>query len=309
MVRVGIILIAFCFCQFTVTKAKGYTDADGRPACTTAIRESERVDCAGDVEAATEGICRSRDCVWCPVDTPNIPYCFHDNTSIAAYRDFLDGQCSSCSYCPYSKDCHPEPGATEAKCKARGCQWCSYPTDISCGPMCMFGGGIELAVSRLRCENCTYCNERLDCHPEAGADPGKCITRGCRWCQSTNSSLPSCVFSDVQNLVAEARSLCNTCASCTARVDCHPEAGATSSLCLARNCIWCPTDEEDQPYCLYGGSTSLTQNYCRSCDVCNTKLPCPPDVDDPTQLQCESYGCLWCPFNSFGSTKCVHRLS
>lgn len=54
--------------------------------CPSTIPDAERVDCAGDVSPATEGICRARGCVWCLTTTANTPFCFHDNTSYIGFK-------------------------------------------------------------------------------------------------------------------------------------------------------------------------------------------------------------------------------
>lgn len=278
------------------------------PGCTSTIPESERVDCTGDVSVSTKGICRSRNCRWCSSKTPNVPHCFYDNSQVATHLDFLHRRCQSCSYCPYAKDCHPEPGATEKACFARGCHWCSSSGPF-CGPLCVYSKSANLALVRLNCLSCGSCTTRVDCHPETGADQGKCLTRGCLWCPSSGSSTePWCIFGNLANLVAEARSKCTSCNDCQARVDCHPEAGATQDSCQRRNCIWCPTSQYGQPFCVYGGASSWTQNFCNDCNSCNTKIDCIPGVTNPSQLQCKVYGCLWCPLRSFGPHKCVQYL-
>lgn len=275
--------------------------------CTSSIPEHERVDCAADVStSATAGLCVSRSCVWCPASTPSIPYCFYDNATLSAFMAFLTSQCPSCSYCPFTKDCHSDPGASEARCVARGCQWCDYPNDIACGPKCLYGTFDALTIARLSCPNCTHCTKKVDCHPEPNADEGKCLSRGCRWCPMAEQ--PYCVFSDIENFVTLARTSCNTCSACNIRVDCHPEPDATSQKCVAKNCLWCETTDAGQPFCVYGGATAVDQNYCNDCGNCTTKIACPPGMSNPTQLQCETYGCMWCPFKSFGSPMCVHRL-
>uniref|UniRef100_A0A8C3K3F7 P-type domain-containing protein n=1 Tax=Calidris pygmaea TaxID=425635 RepID=A0A8C3K3F7_9CHAR len=45
-----------------------------------------------------------------------------------------EGQCSG--VVAKRIDCHPQPGATQEICEARGCSWC--PTDVTNAPWCFF---------------------------------------------------------------------------------------------------------------------------------------------------------------------------
>ncbi|KAM9292474.1 sucrase-isomaltase, intestinal-like [Morus bassanus] len=47
-----------------------------------------------------------------------------------------DGQCAGAVAVQKRIDCHPEPGASQEACEARGCTWCA--TDVTNAPWCFF---------------------------------------------------------------------------------------------------------------------------------------------------------------------------
>lgn len=69
------------------------------------------------------------------------------------------GQAEQCTG-PVQKriDCHPQPGASQEACEARGCTWCA--TDVTNAPWCFFsedspygyslGGNTELTAKGWR---------------------------------------------------------------------------------------------------------------------------------------------------------------
>ncbi|XP_064651358.1 lysosomal alpha-glucosidase-like isoform X1 [Lineus longissimus] len=94
-------------------------------------------------------------------------------------------------------DCFPEGGASEDKCKAKGCcwkptersnrvdsmvqdtPWCFYPSSTPPDPKCNVPDPT-----------------RLDCYPESGASPDKCKAKGCCWvpASSTANGIPYCFY-------------------------------------------------------------------------------------------------------------------
>lgn len=47
-----------------------------------------------------------------------------------------DAQCPSAVAVQKRIDCHPQPGASQEACEARGCTWCS--SDVPNAPWCFF---------------------------------------------------------------------------------------------------------------------------------------------------------------------------
>lgn len=47
-----------------------------------------------------------------------------------------DEQCAGAVAVQKRIDCHPQPGASQEVCEARGCSWC--PTDVPNAPWCFF---------------------------------------------------------------------------------------------------------------------------------------------------------------------------
>uniref|UniRef100_A0A493SZN8 P-type domain-containing protein n=1 Tax=Anas platyrhynchos platyrhynchos TaxID=8840 RepID=A0A493SZN8_ANAPP len=45
-------------------------------------------------------------------------------------------QCSGAVAVQRRVDCHPQPGASQERCEARGCTWCT--TDVPNAPWCFF---------------------------------------------------------------------------------------------------------------------------------------------------------------------------
>ncbi|XP_028938370.1 sucrase-isomaltase, intestinal-like [Ornithorhynchus anatinus] len=80
------------------------------------VAASQRIDCHPE-PGASEAKCRSRGCQWCQTDNSNVPFCFYYSKEEAACANSF----------PFQNriDCHPQPGATQATCEAKGCVWCS----------------------------------------------------------------------------------------------------------------------------------------------------------------------------------------
>nr|XP_012788816.1 unnamed protein product [Sorex araneus] len=132
------------------------------------------------------------------------------------------------------KDCHPEPGATEATCVARNCCW--SPSKAPSIPWCFQKEDSCALVSA---------SERIDCYPEIGASEAACMTRGCLWCVSSNSSIPFCFFHNKEE------AFCATRFPLHKRVNCHPHSGASQESCEAKGCFWCPSTITTVPWCFY----------------------------------------------------------
>ncbi|XP_021953003.1 skin secretory protein xP2 [Folsomia candida] len=97
-------------CTLLVLVASLVAVMEAKDAC---YPENRREDChigAG----ATEEVCHSRGCLWCPT-RQGVPWCYFP-------------QKDKCLPNNQREDCHPGAGATEQKCHERGCLWC--PTVI-----------------------------------------------------------------------------------------------------------------------------------------------------------------------------------
>lgn len=132
------------------------------------------------------------------------------------------------------KDCHPDPGASEASCLARNCCWSPLKTpDI---PWCF--EKVDLCSIVLD-------SQRIDCHPESGANEAECISRGCQWCASENTTAPFCFYTSKEEATCSARFPIQK------RIDCHPQPDATQEICEAKGCFWCSTTVANVPWCFY----------------------------------------------------------
>ena len=67
--------------------------------CPVDVPEHERRECY-KWDNPTRDKCQAKGCVWCETNTPNIPFCFHN-----------DGVCPSTIPENERQDCFPEPGA------------------------------------------------------------------------------------------------------------------------------------------------------------------------------------------------------
>ncbi|XP_058163766.1 sucrase-isomaltase, intestinal-like [Dasypus novemcinctus] len=133
------------------------------------------------------------------------------------------------------KDCHPEPGVSEAKCLARNCCW--SPSKTPGTPWCF--------------ENTNECStvavsERIDCYPERGANESTCKKRGCHWCVSKVPNAPFCFFSK-----DEATLDCTRKYPVLQRIDCHPLPGVSRETCEAKGCMWCSAVIPNVPQCFF----------------------------------------------------------
>uniref|UniRef100_A0A8C8SMD3 P-type domain-containing protein n=1 Tax=Pelusios castaneus TaxID=367368 RepID=A0A8C8SMD3_9SAUR len=90
------------------------------------------------------------------------------------------------------RDCHPEPGATEAACLNRGCRWCETSTPYI--PFCFYDSNEDAT-----CPSTIPVQRRIDCHPQLGASKESCEAKGCIWCSTKVSNAPWCSFpEDIQ---------------------------------------------------------------------------------------------------------------
>lgn len=144
--------------------------------CPVDVPEQERRECY-KWDNPTRDKCQAKGCVWCETNTPNIPFCFHN-----------DGVCPSTIPENERQDCFPEPGADREKCNSRGCIWCKGST--SSVPSCFRDE--RVSQGGKVCPNDIPENDRIDCHPEPNATPSRCIARGCFWCEGKSLSAPAC---------------------------------------------------------------------------------------------------------------------
>ncbi|XP_054552732.1 maltase-glucoamylase-like [Talpa occidentalis] len=142
--------------------------------------------------------------------------------------------CSASLAVHLRKDCHPDPGASEASCRARSCCWA--PSKTPGAPWCF-----------EKLDSCALVapSERVDCHPERGANEAACLRRGCHWCAAGSSPAPFCFYSSKQE------ASCATKFPLQRRVDCHPHQGASQESCEARGCFWCASGVLHVPWCFY----------------------------------------------------------
>ncbi|XP_041372826.1 lysosomal alpha-glucosidase-like [Gigantopelta aegis] len=87
-------------------------------------------------------------------------------------------------------DCHPEPGADATKCHSRGCCW-RPPADNSHNVAWCFHPSSPQTTGSCGVQD----EHRTDCHPNAGATPSECRSRGCCWHRSSTKGVPWCFMS------------------------------------------------------------------------------------------------------------------
>ncbi|KAG6936043.1 maltase-glucoamylase, partial [Chelydra serpentina] len=88
-------------------------------------------------------------------------------------------------------------------------------------------------------------DRRQDCHPEPGATETACISRGCRWCETSAPNVPFCFYDSVEDPT------CLNNVPVQKRIDCHPQLGASKEACEAKGCIWCSTKVSNAPWCSF----------------------------------------------------------
>uniref|UniRef100_A0A8C3TIP6 P-type domain-containing protein n=1 Tax=Chelydra serpentina TaxID=8475 RepID=A0A8C3TIP6_CHESE len=88
-------------------------------------------------------------------------------------------------------------------------------------------------------------DRRQDCHPEPGATETACISRGCRWCETSALNVPFCFYDSVEDPT------CLNNVPVQKRIDCHPQLGASKEACEAKGCIWCSTKVSNAPWCSF----------------------------------------------------------
>ncbi|XP_075908883.1 lysosomal alpha-glucosidase-like [Petromyzon marinus] len=146
--------------------------------CDGGVPEDRREDCHPEPGASAES-CAERGCAWCPATAaaPGAPWCFRPNSAGAA-------GCRAVSDAA-KRDCHPEAGAAEGACLARGCCWAVV--EAPGVPWCFHEPGGACDSDQL-----VEDAERVDCHPEKGASEAACLARGCRWCPASAAGAPWC---------------------------------------------------------------------------------------------------------------------
>ncbi|XP_061414169.1 sucrase-isomaltase, intestinal-like [Lethenteron reissneri] len=146
--------------------------------CDGGVPEDRREDCHPEPGASPES-CAARGCRWCPASAaaPSAPWCFRSDSAGAA-------GCGAVSDAAKS-DCHPEEGAAEGSCLARGCCWAVVAAPGV--PWCFHAPGDTCGSDQL-----VEDAERVDCHPEKGATEAACRARGCRWCPASAAGAPWC---------------------------------------------------------------------------------------------------------------------
>ncbi|KYO38599.1 hypothetical protein Y1Q_0023325 [Alligator mississippiensis] len=86
---------------------------------------------------------------------------------------------------------------------------------------------------------------RRDCHPEPGATEVACLSRGCRWCETSSLNVPFCFYDSTEDAA------CPSDVPVQKRVDCHPQPDASKEKCEAKGCIWCSTKVPNAPWCYF----------------------------------------------------------
>jgi alpha-glucosidase (family GH31 glycosyl hydrolase) len=146
--------------------------------CPVDIADGDRRDCY-PWTGASQSACESRGCVWCESATPDVPWCFYDDT-----------------VCPSEigetgrSDCMPEGGG-RADCLLKGCVWCESETPGV--PWCFHDSTVSQGGQFCPSEADVPLSERIDCHPDYGATVEACVGRGCYWCDETpDDGTPYC---------------------------------------------------------------------------------------------------------------------
>ncbi|XP_071846318.1 sucrase-isomaltase, intestinal-like isoform X2 [Apostichopus japonicus] len=135
------------------------------------------------------------------------------------------------------EDCHPEEGASESACTARGCEWCEAETQGV--PWCFYN------TNPMECP--TGVSSKADCLVgETVPSCSKCVNKdACGYCPDETPGVPWCFYHEHVDCQADTQIDFE-------RVDCHPDAETvTKSSCENRGCVWCPISNQGVPWCYY----------------------------------------------------------
>ncbi|XP_060050634.1 sucrase-isomaltase, intestinal-like isoform X2 [Erinaceus europaeus] len=91
------------------------------------VSATQRIDCHPE-QGANQMACEGRGCHWCEAHEGIAPLCFYSSQEEAA--------CSARFPLHSRVDCHPQPGATQDSCEAKGCFWC--PSTVANVPWCFY---------------------------------------------------------------------------------------------------------------------------------------------------------------------------
>ncbi|XP_022091492.1 integumentary mucin C.1-like [Acanthaster planci] len=221
-------------------------------------------------------------------------------------------------------DCHPEPGASEMACTARGCTWCrAYDPSA---PWCFFNTkpGYEGT-----CPSTVPTSQRVDCGQPTNA---QCVKTGCVWCPETGG--PWCFFDeDAGNSPTSfspgtdgpvvtggpttspstTKHYYPGCASSIPpdqRIDCYPEPGSSEAGCLARGCYWCEEATPGVPWCSHPTLDPVDpiDGMCPSDIPDANRRDCYPDVG-ASKDSCEARSCIWCESSVSGTPWCFFNIT
>ncbi|XP_033108978.1 maltase-glucoamylase, intestinal-like [Anneissia japonica] len=238
-------------------------------------------------------------------------------------------------------DCHPESGASESNCIARGCTWCET-----------YAGGVPWCFDNTKpgfdgkCSSLVAPKDRVDCWPKDQPDNAKCVDAGCTWCPLQGYT--SCFYDDKSGVATQPPNPIVTnkpvtsgpvtpgptsapnptyepsCASKLApadRVDCFPEGGASRKSCESKGCIWCEnhTPGLNVPWCSYpdntlppdgggGGGGDGGDGSCPSNIPEQNRRDCYPG-GGATSGGCVSRGCIWCESSADGVPWCFFNFT
>ncbi|CAK8688511.1 unnamed protein product [Clavelina lepadiformis] len=192
-------------------------------------------------------------------------------------------QCTSCFECADQIRCGHN-SVSRAGCEEQGCMWCPKTA-----------GNIQQCFYPWKQTNKTDCmveeNKRVGCGSNCVTETN-CKEEHCCWEESTGENIPSCFFSNRMKSAPSPE--CSGCDRCSLRVDCG-YSGVNEAGCLEKGCLWCPTDMEDEPWCLYPWEENLSKE--KKCNIEeDMRLYCGLfGIDEET---CSSKGCCWDEVNS-----------
>lgn len=118
-------------------------------------------------------------------------------------------------------------------------------------------------VLECACDQCAiHPDDRIDCHPEAGASQSTCHARQCCWAPLTIHGRPWCFKSGQHKgskILSPNQQTCSLDES--DRQDCSPGRSVTESSCNAEGCCWRTVSNNihNVPFCYY--TLSADQGY------------------------------------------------
>uniref|UniRef100_H2YDF9 alpha-glucosidase n=1 Tax=Ciona savignyi TaxID=51511 RepID=H2YDF9_CIOSA len=81
---------------------------------------------------------------------------------------------------------------------------------------------------------------------------------------------------------------CTSCGSCSSKVDCYPEPGSSESGCYSRGCLWCPSNNPGDPWCIIpdGGKTTIEILTGAVVTPPPSSSGCNTDISEPERIDC-----------------------